>query len=140
MARIRWTNEAEKWLRDIHDYIAQDNPIAAQRVISAIYEKAQILKDFPEIGYKYRTEPEGEIRIWSLSNCLSHKRQGFDRYFRDISWCDGNRQIFKIKFWHNNRIHADTQSRVAFFIGVALYKKSHLPSSHWLWVQAMLTL
>ncbi|MDD5525287.1 MAG: type II toxin-antitoxin system RelE/ParE family toxin [Smithella sp.] len=63
MARIRWTNEAEKWLRDIHDYIAQDNPIAAQRVISAIYEKAQILKDFPEIGYKYRTEPEGEIRI-----------------------------------------------------------------------------
>ncbi|MFZ2396135.1 MAG: type II toxin-antitoxin system RelE/ParE family toxin [Smithella sp.] len=63
MARIRWTNEAEKWLRDIHDYIAQDNPIAAQRVISAIYEKAQILKDFPEIGYKNRTEPEGEIRI-----------------------------------------------------------------------------
>jgi len=63
MARIRWTNEAEKWLRDIHDYIAQDNPIAAQRVISAIYEKAQILKDFPEIGYKHRTEPEGEIRI-----------------------------------------------------------------------------
>ena len=63
MARIRWTNEAEKWLRDIHDYIAQDNPTAAQRVVSAIYEKAQLLKDFPEIGYNYRTEPEGEIRI-----------------------------------------------------------------------------
>ena len=63
MARIRWTNEAEKWLRDIHDYIAQDNPTAAQRVVSAIYEKAQLLKDFPEIGYKYRTESEGEIRI-----------------------------------------------------------------------------
>ncbi len=63
MARIRWTNEAEKWLRDIHDYIAQDNPTAAQRVVSAIYEKAQLLKDFPEIGYKHRTEPEGEIRI-----------------------------------------------------------------------------
>ena len=63
MARVRWTNEAEKWLRDIYDYIAQDNLTAAQRVVSAIYEKAQILKDFPEIGYKYRTEPEGEIRI-----------------------------------------------------------------------------
>ena len=63
MARIRWTDEAEKWLRDIHDYIAQDNPTAAQRVVSAIHEKAQLLKDFPEIGYKYRTEPEGEIRI-----------------------------------------------------------------------------
>lgn len=63
MAKISWTSEAEKWLRDIYDYIAQDNENAAQRVIAGIYNKAQILKDFPEIGYKYRSEPEGEIRI-----------------------------------------------------------------------------
>jgi toxin ParE1/3/4 len=63
MARIRWTSEAEKWLRRIYDYIAQDNENAAQRVITEIYKKAQILKDFPEIGYKYRSEPEGDIRI-----------------------------------------------------------------------------
>ena len=63
MAKIRWTDEAEKWLRDIYDYIAQDNPLAAQRVVSEIYEKSQFLKDFPEIGYKYKTETEGEIRI-----------------------------------------------------------------------------
>jgi plasmid stabilization system protein ParE len=36
---------------------------AAQRVLTGIYRKAQILKSFPEIGYKYRTEPEGDIRI-----------------------------------------------------------------------------
>jgi len=63
MAKIRWTPEAEKWLRDIHDYIARDNENAAQRVIIEIYKKAQILSDFPEIGYKYRSEPEGDIRI-----------------------------------------------------------------------------
>ena len=63
MAEIRWTSEAVKWLQDIYDYIAQDNPEAAQRVVAGIYEKAQILKDFPEIGYKYRSEPDGEIRI-----------------------------------------------------------------------------
>jgi toxin ParE1/3/4 len=63
MARIRWTDESEKWLRDIHDYIAQDNLTAARKVVSAIYEKAQILIDFPEIGYRYSIEPEGEIRI-----------------------------------------------------------------------------
>ena len=63
MARIRWTSEAEKWLRKIYDYIAQDNENAAQRVITEVYKKAQILKDFPEIGYKYRSEPEGDIRI-----------------------------------------------------------------------------
>jgi toxin ParE1/3/4 len=63
MAKIRWTSEAEKWLREIYDYIAQDNENAAQRVITGIYKKVQILKDFPEIGYKYRAEPEGDIRI-----------------------------------------------------------------------------
>ena len=26
MAEIRWTEEAKRWLRDIHDYIAADNP------------------------------------------------------------------------------------------------------------------
>jgi plasmid stabilization system protein ParE len=63
MAKIKWTIEAEKWLREIYDYIAQDNENAAQRLIFEIYKKAQILRDFPEIGYKYRIEPEGDIRI-----------------------------------------------------------------------------
>ena len=63
MAEITWTSEAEKWIRDIYEYIAQDNPIAARNVVSGLYNKAQILKEFPQIGYKYRIEPEGEIRI-----------------------------------------------------------------------------
>ena len=63
MAEIRWTNEAEVWLRDIYDYIAHDNPSAAARVVDGIYEKSQLLKEHPEIGYKYRSESEGEIRI-----------------------------------------------------------------------------
>ena len=32
MAEIRWTEEAQRWLRDIHDYIAMDDPDAAQKV------------------------------------------------------------------------------------------------------------
>ena len=63
MAEIRWTLEAVKWLEDIHSYIAEDNPTAAQNVISGIYEKAQILGDHPQIGYLYRVEQEGDIRI-----------------------------------------------------------------------------
>lgn len=50
-------------MRDIHKYISQDNPSAAARVVKSIYDKVQILRDLPEIGYKYRTEKEGEIRI-----------------------------------------------------------------------------
>ena len=63
MAEIRWTTEAEIWLKDIYDYIAQDDPSAAAKVLEGIYEKAQVLREFPEIGYRYRSEPEGEIRI-----------------------------------------------------------------------------
>ena len=53
MAKITWTSEAERWLKDIYDYIAADNQGAAARVIAGIYEKAQILAQFPEIGYRY---------------------------------------------------------------------------------------
>jgi len=63
MAEIIWTEEAERWLKDIHDYIAQDNSAAAEEVVSGIYQRAQILLEFPEAGYKYRSEPEGNIRI-----------------------------------------------------------------------------
>lgn len=63
MAKISWANEAEKWLRDIHDYIAQDNPGAADRVVAGIYKQAQELADFPEMGHKYREVAEGDIRI-----------------------------------------------------------------------------
>ncbi|MHB8424651.1 MAG: type II toxin-antitoxin system RelE/ParE family toxin [Gammaproteobacteria bacterium] len=63
MAEIRWTEEALRWLQDVQDYIAADNPIAAHEVISGIFEKAQLLRRFPEIGYKYRMETEGDIRI-----------------------------------------------------------------------------
>ena len=63
MAEIRWTIEAETWLKNIYDYIAQDDPRAAARVVEGIYGKAQLLKEYPEIGYRYRSERKGEIRI-----------------------------------------------------------------------------
>ena len=63
MAEVVWTAEAERWLRDIHDYIAADSPAAASRVVAGIFEKAQMLRRFPQIGHTYRAEPEGEIRI-----------------------------------------------------------------------------
>jgi plasmid stabilization system protein ParE len=29
MVEINWTTEAQRWMRDIYDYIAVDNPLAA---------------------------------------------------------------------------------------------------------------
>ena len=63
MAQINWTAEAERWLRDIHDYIAEDSTGAAARVVEGIYDKVQILRQFPELGYRYDRHPGQHIRI-----------------------------------------------------------------------------
>lgn len=53
MAEITWTAEAQRWLEDIFEYIAADNPQAAAQTINGIYQRAQSLAAFPEMGYRY---------------------------------------------------------------------------------------
>ena len=53
MAKITWTEESQRWLEDIFEYLAADNPLAASRTVQGIYERAQDLMVFPEIGYRY---------------------------------------------------------------------------------------
>lgn len=53
MAEITWTEEAQRSLKDIFEYIAADNPPAAARTVQGIYERAQVLETFPEIGHRY---------------------------------------------------------------------------------------
>ena len=76
MAEIRWTSEAERWLRDIHDYIAQENPSAAARVAQGIYDRVQSLGEFPDLGQRYRSEREGDVRIL----LFGHYRIAYLRY------------------------------------------------------------
>ena len=47
MATVVWTQEAERWLLKIHDYIVIDSPVNAFNVVQSIYQRAQILKEFP---------------------------------------------------------------------------------------------
>ena len=63
MAEVRWTSEAQKWLREIHDFIAQDNPRAAVGVVNGILAKGLLLSDFPKAGHLLREESDGEIRV-----------------------------------------------------------------------------
>jgi toxin ParE1/3/4 len=51
MAEIAWTEEAQRWLEDIFEYVASDNPQAAARTVQGIHERAQVLARFPEIGH-----------------------------------------------------------------------------------------
>ena len=63
MAEIRWTKEAIGWLWDIYQYIAQDNAHAANEIVENIYIRVEILKRFPESGYRYNRYPEFHIRV-----------------------------------------------------------------------------
>jgi len=47
MAELRWTLEALDWLEDIHRYVAQDNPTAANNVIDGILHKTDVLTVSP---------------------------------------------------------------------------------------------
>jgi plasmid stabilization system protein ParE len=53
MAEISWTEEAQRWLNDIYEYIAADNPEAAARTVEGIYDRVQDLRRFPELGSRY---------------------------------------------------------------------------------------
>ncbi len=63
MAKINWTGEAEDWLKNIHDYIAQDNKDAAIRVVRSIYQRVEVLNDFPLIGQRLLDWPDRHIRV-----------------------------------------------------------------------------
>ena len=53
MAKITWTAEAQRWLEDIFEYIAADNPQAAVQTVIGIYDRTQALANFPEMGHRY---------------------------------------------------------------------------------------
>ncbi len=63
MAEVNWTGEAERWLKDIHDYIAKDSPESAVRVVEAIYQKVQSLRCFPEMGQRYDDITGRQVRV-----------------------------------------------------------------------------
>jgi len=62
MAEIRWTAEAQRRLEDIFEYVAADNPQAAARTVQGIYERAQDLISFPEMGHRYLVSSR-QVRI-----------------------------------------------------------------------------
>jgi toxin ParE1/3/4 len=62
VAKLVWTEEALRWLEDIFEYIAQDNPDAAARTVQGIYDRAQALLEHPEMGERY-TGSDRHVRI-----------------------------------------------------------------------------
>jgi len=64
--RLVFTEPAERDLDSIIDYIALDNPTAAEKIFRAIVATAQRLTDFPEMGPVGRLPNTREITVTSL--------------------------------------------------------------------------
>jgi len=48
--KLKWSEEALEDIESIATYIEKDSPIYAKSVVSKFFEKADILKDFSELG------------------------------------------------------------------------------------------
>jgi len=88
MAEIRWTEEAFLWLQDIHSHISNDSPNIANKVVDEIFEKVQILEDFPtwmvtlldKKAHHIGVSRQAIIKTW-----LAEKLQGVRNYITTLS-------------------------------------------------------
>ena len=64
--RVRYTPQAESDLKEIHSYIAQDDPVAARRVVAAIRRDIILLIDNPGLGRPGRVPGTRELVIARL--------------------------------------------------------------------------
>jgi len=53
--RLKWSEEALEDIESIASYIEKDSPMYAKSVVSKFFEKADLVKDFSELG---RVVPE----------------------------------------------------------------------------------
>ena len=60
--KVRWTHTAVRHLSAIHDYIAQDSPIYARRMVDRLTRRSQQIVTFPYSGRKVPEYEADDIR------------------------------------------------------------------------------
>jgi addiction module RelE/StbE family toxin len=61
--KLKWTRLALQDLRHLHEYIAEDNPSAANRMVTRIQDSTQRLKKHPHMGRPGRVQGTRELVI-----------------------------------------------------------------------------
>ncbi len=79
---VRLTDDARSDLLSIKEYIAKDNPRAAQRVIDAILTSAYQLELFPLLGREGRVEGTRELNLPRIPYFIVYSIP--DAYYVDI--------------------------------------------------------
>ncbi len=76
MPRVRWTKPALRDLEDAVDYIAQDNPDAAQAVAQKIRAASQQLAEHPAMGRPGRIAGTRERIIVGTPYLIAYREVG----------------------------------------------------------------
>jgi addiction module RelE/StbE family toxin len=90
--KVIWTDSAIEDLKDICDYIARDNPRAAEKTGRGILNHVRILEAFPLIGPTYPRGSRGTIREIVHENC---------RIFYEV--VERTRVVHVLRVWHGAR-------------------------------------
>jgi len=64
--QIIWTPNTLQCVKRLHDFLKDKNPTSAQRMIKAIREGVEILKNFPQLGKTIRGMDNG-YRQWPIA-------------------------------------------------------------------------
>ena len=73
MPEITLDCDAKTDLLDIWQYIAKDNPVAADRTLDRIWDGLRVVAQFPH-GGTARPESGLHLRCYSVGNCLIYFR------------------------------------------------------------------
>jgi addiction module RelE/StbE family toxin len=73
---LRWTRRALRDTKHLHDYIADDNPTAARRMVSRIREAAGHLRRSPRMGKRGRVPETRELVIAGTPYIIVYAIQG----------------------------------------------------------------
>jgi toxin ParE1/3/4 len=73
VTEVRWSRRALRNLSEIHSYIADDNPPAADRQIALFFRSAEGLLAFPGKGRPGRTERTREFVVPGTSHIVVYE-------------------------------------------------------------------
>ncbi|HLJ27285.1 MAG TPA: type II toxin-antitoxin system RelE/ParE family toxin [Candidatus Angelobacter sp.] len=73
---VKWLRTALRNLDEIGEYVANDNPKAADRAVTAIWDAVQLLSDFPALGRPGRVLGTRELVVSGTPYIIPYRIRG----------------------------------------------------------------
>ena len=71
--RLRWTAIAAGHLESVYEYIARDNPSAADATIERVLSAAEVLEQHPHLGRKGRVSRTRELVVTGTPLLMAYR-------------------------------------------------------------------